>query len=338
MPALPDHDPVDTQNLGGVFPACDVNAVLPSSLDAFVGQKAVVEVVKVGLQASRNSGSPFPSALFTGAAGLGKSQLVGIIANEMGVELRETLAQTLTTTGELGALLLEAQRGDIVFLDEADALPEAQQVLLYRALAEKKLFVPRGGSGRAARALPLEDFTLILASNHESRLASPLVQRFKLLCRFEFYTTNEIANLLTTRIEALGWTCGDGVVAAVAQRSRGVPRVGLRVLEAVYRVAQSEGGSVLTLAHAERACRMEGLDHRGLDRTERAYLTILAAASGPVRLGVIADRLGLPARTISSCVEAYLVREGLISRSDEGRELTEAGARYVQSRDFTDAG
>src|SRR5687767_10264208 len=139
----------------------DVNSQLPSRLDQFIGQSAVVEGVRVALQATRNTGGSYPSSLFSGAAGTGKSQLAAIIANEVGVPLRETLAQTLTSSGDLQALLLEAHDRDIVFLDEADELPPAMQTLLYRALAERKLFVPRGSSSRQGIALPLDDFTLI---------------------------------------------------------------------------------------------------------------------------------------------------------------------------------
>ncbi|HEY8668473.1 MAG TPA: AAA family ATPase [Tepidisphaeraceae bacterium] len=308
----------------------DVSSTSPVSLDSFVGQTHVVEAVQVGLDACRQDGTRFPHSLFVGPPGLGKSNLVQIIAQELGVELRETLGQTLVQSSDLAALLLEAEDQQIIFIDEADELAGEHQTLLYRALAERKLFLQRGRGGKAARSLDLENFTLILASNHESRLARPLVDRFKMLCRFEFYASPEILRLLEDRIAALGWQCEEEVLSLLAQRSRGVPRLALRLLESARRTSRSQGADILCVQHFDRMCRIEGIDQRGLDRTERAYLHILATAKVPVRLGVIADRLGLPSRTISGVIEAFLVRQGLISRSDDGRQLTEEGASYIR--------
>ncbi len=214
----------DDRTIDPPCPAQSVNDVLPASLDAFIGQHNVVEAVRVGIQASRNTGSPFPSTLCCGPPGTGKSGLVQIIGNELGVELHETLAQTLTGSGDLQALLLAAQDGEIVFLDECDELPSDLQVLLYRAVAERKLFLPRGSSNRPARALPLANFSLILATNHESKLAAPLVQRLKLHCRFEFYSDSEIARLVAHRAQVLGWACETAVFADCGAGSRHAAR------------------------------------------------------------------------------------------------------------------
>lgn len=308
----------------------DVSDTVPTSLDSFVGQEYVLAAVKVALDASRNDGTRFPHALFVGPPGLGKSNLVQIIANELGVQLRETLAQTLIHTNDIAALLLEGESRQIIFLDECDELDVGHQTLLYRALAERKLFLPQGRGSRAMRCLPLEDFTFIMASNHESRLARPLVERFKMVCRFEFYSAQEILALLTDRAAALGWNCKDDVLPRIAQVSRGVPRIGLRLLESVRRTARSENAEILTASHFGRMCRIEGLNGRGLDRTECSYLRILGEEGKAVRVGVIADRLGLPTRTVSGVIESFLVRERLISRSDDGRALTDAGVRYVE--------
>lgn len=308
----------------------DVCDTVPTSLNSFMGQEHVVAAVKVALDASRNDGTRFPHALFVGPPGLGKSNLVQIIANELGVELRETLAQTLTQSSDVAALLLEAESRQIIFLDECDELDVGHQTLLYRALAERKLFLPQGRGNRAMRCLPLENFTLIMASNHESRLARPLVDRFKIVCRFEFYSSREIHALLTDRVARLGWNCNEDVLPKIARVSRGVPRIGLRLLESVHRTARSENAEILTADHFERMCGIEGLDGRGLDRTECAYLRILGAEGRAVRVGVIADRLGLPTRTVSGVIESFLVRERLISRTDDGRSLTDAGVRYVE--------
>jgi Holliday junction DNA helicase RuvB len=307
----------------------DVNGHAPTSLENFVGQQQVVAAVKVALDACRNDNASFPHALFVGPPGLGKSNLVQIIANELAVDLTETLAQTLTGTSHLAALLIEVEARQILFIDEADELAPEQQTLAYRALAEGKLFLPRSSS-TAARHLDLEDFTLILASNHESKLARPLVERFKLLCRFEFYTAQQIVQLLAGRAAALAWACEGQVLPLIAARSRGIPRTALRLLESTRRIARSRGTHTVTDDHFNQMCAVEGIDHRGLDRTERSYLSILASADSPVRLGVLADRLGLPTRTVSGVIEPFLVRQNLINRSDEGRSLTAGGIEHLK--------
>lgn len=308
----------------------DVNAASPTRLDGFVGQPAVVEAIRVALGACRHSGATFPSSIFGGPPGVGKSNLAAIVAAELGVVLHETLGQTLLSPGDLQSLLIGARNGEVVFIDEADELPAQQQTLLYRALAERKLFLPRGRGSRHSTAIPLDDFSLVMATNHESALARPLVERFKMIFRFEFYTAAQIEQLLAGRVAALRWDIRHGVLGRIASRSRGVPREGLRILEGVRRVAASEGADVVTEAHFERACEIDGIDGRGLGRTERKYLRILAAENAPVRPGVLCDRLGVPLRTLQTVIEPFLVREGLVSRTDGGRVLTGDGLGYVR--------
>ncbi|MGE5611614.1 MAG: Holliday junction DNA helicase RuvB C-terminal domain-containing protein [Bacillota bacterium] len=310
--------------------AYEVNAAAPGIIERVIGQGQVMASLRVALEACWNDGTRFPHALFVGPPGVGKSLCAQVIAKEMGSTLRETLAQTLTSTADLNALLLEAGERDVVFLDECDELAPSLQVLLYRTIAEGKLFVPRNGAGRTPPPLPLANFTLLLACNNEFRLARPLTERLKLVCRFDYYSEDEIAQILRERAHMLGWAVEPPVFAAVAQLARGVPRLALRLLESANRTARSENDTTVTLEHFRRTCQLEGLDSGGLDRTEQKYLSILSESNGmPVRLGVIADRLGLPPRTISAVIEPYLVRQGLIHRRDAGRELSEKGREYL---------
>jgi Holliday junction DNA helicase RuvB len=310
--------------------ANEANAVSPVVIDRVLGQSQVIATVRVALEASWNDGTRFPHALFVGPAGVGKSLLAQVVANEMGCQLRETLAQTLAGPADLNAMLLEVGDKDVLFLDEADELEPSLQVLLYRAIAEGKLFTARNGARRTPQALPLANFTLLMASNNEFKLARPLLERFKLVCRFDYYASSEIEQILRDRAKGLRWVVENEVFPVIAQRSRGVPRLGLRLLESSYRVARSEAADVVTVSHFERMCQLEGLDALGLDRTEQRYLQILReAGEQSVRLGVIADRLGLPPRTISSVLEPFLVRQGLIQRSDAGRTLSSKGLQHL---------
>lgn len=324
---------LDQNNADDQRPARDVSRAKPQRLGDYVGQQTVIDQVRVALDFCRQTGASYPSSLFAGPPGVGKSQLVPIIAAEMGVRLRETLGQSLLLASDLQGLLLEAQDGDIVFIDEADELPTQQQTLLYRALAERKLFIPRGRSNQQGLSLPLDDFTLIMATNHESKLARPLVERFKIVNRFEFYTPAEIERLLTASAEALGWRYQPGVFNRIATRSHGVPRAGLRLLDATWRVTVGEGGSEVAPSHVERACRIEGIDERGLGRTERKYLRVLQAENGPVRPTVLCDRLGVPLRTLQAVIEPFLLREGLVGRTESGRTLTGEGLSYLRGVD-----
>jgi holliday junction DNA helicase RuvB len=309
----------------------NINDTGPNVLERMIGQSQVVQTVRVALEASWNDGTRFPDAGLFGPAGVGKSTLCSLIARELGSPLHETLAQTLTSPGDLHALLMSAADRDVVFIDECDEMDGELQTLLYRAIAERKLFLPRGSSPRTPPAIPLANFTMLMACNHESRLAQPLVQRLKLVCRFGFYDANEIERILSDRVRALRWSVADGVLAEIAKRARGVPRIALRHLEAAHRVSRAENEPIITRAHFDRMCQLEGLDAAGLDPTEQQYLRILHGAAGkPLRLGVIADRLGLPSRTLSISIEPFLVRTGLIYRSDAGRELSSAGRLYVE--------
>ena len=302
----------------------------PNVLERMIGQKQVVDTVRVALEASWNDGVRFPDAGLFGPAGVGKSTLCSLIARELGSTLHETLAQTLTSPGDLHALLMTAGDRDVVLIDEADELHPELQTLLYRAVAERKLFLPRGSSSRMPPAIDLANFTLLMACNHESRLAPPLVQRLKLVCRFGFYEQSELERILQDRVRAVRWTVESSVLVEIAKRSRGVPRVALRHLDATHRVSRSENADAITRAHFDRMCRLEGIDAAGLDATEQAYLRVLSQTAGrPLRLGIIADRLGLPSRTVSMSLEPFLVRSGLINRSDSGRELSPLGLQYV---------
>ncbi|HEX2922901.1 MAG TPA: Holliday junction DNA helicase RuvB C-terminal domain-containing protein [Chloroflexota bacterium] len=316
----------------------EVNAASPNVIERVIGQGQVLAAIKVALEACWNDGTRFPHGLFVGPPGLGKSLVAQLVAKEMGSTLRETLAQTLTNAADLNALLLEAGDRDVVFLDECDELDPSLQVLLYRTIAEGKLFVPRNGAARVPPAIPLANFTLLLACNNEFKLARPLVERLKLLCRFEYYTDAEVAQIVRDRAHALRWEVEDSVFPAIAKLARGVPRLGLRLLESAYRTARSENDSMVTARHFRKTCALEGLDELGLDRTQQRYLAILHEAQGsPVRLGVIADRLGLPPRTISSVIEPFLIREDLIRRQDSGRELSPKGWDHMTHQTATRA-
>jgi len=314
--------------------AIEINDAAPSALKHLVGQRSVVEQVRVALDAAHQDNKPFDHALLVGPAGCGKTQTAKVIAAEMAGEFHEVLGQTLESPADLNALLLGAKDQDVVFIDEAALTPSEQQHALLLALDQRKIVLAGGRMGRSPQAIPLGHFTLLMATTDEYRLINPLIDRMRLVLRFTFYDEDDLAEITRQRCLALNWPVEEDVLPFMAQRSRGVPRLALRLIQAARRVARSEGEIRITLDHLERACSLEGIDSLGLGPTETEYLRILDART--TRLNVIASRIGLPARTISSTTEPLLIRLDLMDKDEQGKRfLTTKGRKHLSKRDKT---
>lgn len=309
--------------------AAELGAAAPSVLEKLIGQRTVVEQIRVGLEAAWADAQRFPHALLVGPPGLGKSSFCSIVAREIGSELREALGQSIVSPSDLNNILLTAEDRDVVLIDEAHELTPEFQTALYRAVEERKLFVSGDGFHEKLRSIPLADFTLLLATTDEFRLLQPLRDRMKMTLRFGFYDIDEIEAILRQRTAALGWEVERSVMRSVAERGRGTPRLALRLLESVRRVCRAQGEVALSRDHLNRACELEQLDRLGLDISEQRYLRVLSETREPVRLNVIASRLGLPPATVSRVVESFLIREGLVIKGDGGRQLSAKGRAYL---------
>jgi Holliday junction DNA helicase RuvB len=303
----------------------DINDVSPSALTHLIGQKGVVAQVAVALEAAWTDGKPFDSALLVGPPGLGKSQVARIIALEMASDFHEVLGQAIASPADLNALLLSAKGKDVAHIDEAQELAKRYQTCLYLAMDQRRLMLRSGAAGRAPQSIPLADFALLLSTTDEFSLLQPLRDRMKLVLRFDFYVVEELTTLVRQRCQALRWPVEEAVFPMIAQRSRGTPRLALRLLQSCRRVCRAEGGATITLKHMLRACRLEQIDGLGLGPTEQQYLGIVM--EGATRLNVIASRLGLPARTVSQVIEPFLLRAGLCFKDDQGRRHLAALAR-----------
>jgi Holliday junction DNA helicase RuvB len=309
----------------------DINDVRPSALTHLIGQKSVVAQVNVALEAAFVDGKKMDDCLLVGGPGLGKSQTAQIIAQEMAGGFHEVLGQSITCPADLNALLLEAKSKDVIHIDEAAELEKEYQTAIYLALDQRKVFLQSRKSGRVPQGIPIADFTLLLSTTDEFCLLQPLRNRMKLVLRFQFYSTEELAQILRHRSHALEWAVDEAVLPEIAQRSRGAPRLALRLLQSCRRVCRAEGNHRITYEHLERACLLEQIDGLGLGPTEQQYLGIMA--EGPSRLNVISSLLGLPARTVSQVAEPILIRLGMIAKDDQGRrQLTALGRKHLASK------
>ena len=302
----------------------EIDDVSPSSLSHLIGQRAVVAQVRVAIEAAWADQSKCESALLVGGPGLGKSQLAQVIASEMAADLHEVLGQSVTSAADLNALLLSAKDKDVVHIDECHELDKQYQTSLYMALDQRRIVLQGGRAGRAPQSLPLADFTVLLSTTDEFSLLQPLRDRMRLTLRFQFYSEEELTEVLRQRCQALRWRVDETIFPQIARRSRGTPRLALRLLQACRRVCRAEGQTALTAGHFLRACALEGIDDLGLGLTEQQYLALVS--EGTTRLNVIASRLGLPSRTVSAVVEPFLLRAGLVMKDDDSRrELTALG-------------
>ncbi|MEW4453046.1 Holliday junction DNA helicase RuvB C-terminal domain-containing protein [Bremerella sp. JC817] len=300
-----------------------------TSLNHVVGQQRAVTVLRTALDAywhdrSKSDGKEaFPHLLMCGPGGTGKTLLTELIAKELCTECHVELAQNIGNIGQMQGLLMMLESEHILLIDEIHELSETVQVSLYRAIEERKLFL---GGNRKPVTLP--PFTLIGATTDEYLLTPSMRDRFKILLRLQHYSHDEMAMLIDQRAKRLGWGIDAVSVTHLSARSRGVPRLAVRLLESAKRVASSKGLDRIEPTHVEEMLAIEGIDSLGFDPVEQRYLMLLKESQGPVRLNVLATHLGLPKQTIEM-FERDFIRLGLITKGDKGRALTPRGVEHL---------
>ncbi len=302
----------------------------PSLIEHFVGQTRVKQLVKTALEASWMDGNRLPHMIYSGPPGVGKSQLASILAKESGVELMEQLAQNLSDISDVQGFLLQAREKSILLIDEIDQLGKLQQVTLLRALENGKLFLT-SGQKKKTTTIKLEPFTLIACTNFPEYLLKPLQDRFKMILPFTWYSERDIETILKNRVVHLGWDVEEEVYVQISLRSRGTPRIGLRLLESTRRTARANGDTAINLHHLHMTLKMEGIDCLGLTIDERKYLSIVKYHNNLVRLNVLATCLGISSRSVSTNIEPYLIRIGLLTKDPRNgcRVLTEKGMQHI---------
>ena len=306
----------------------------PQVIEHFVGQTNVKQQVKVALEACWTDGSRFPDSLALGGPGLGKTQISHLIALESGVVCKEVLASSISKMSELHGIFMEINDGDIIFFDEIHCLKKELMIVLYRIMENRKLFIS-SNNRKTPFQISLPKFSLIGATTDYHRLPKPMIDRFKLVLYFEFYSQSEIEIIIRNRCKKLNWICDDNVYSHIASKGRGTPRIALRILENTRRVARSENADIITLEHLNRSCQLEGLDNVGLNNEERRLLNILAQTNEPIRLNTLAMCLGTQSRNVAQILEPYLFRIGFITKTDKGRMLTSKGLEHIKTNPIT---
>ncbi len=307
-------------------------ALRPKSLGEFVGQQAARENLRVFIEAARHRGEAMDHVLFFGPPGLGKTTLAQIVAKEMGVGFRATSGPVIGKTGDLAALLTNLEPNDVLFIDEIHRLNPVVEEVLYPAMEDRALdlIIGEGPSARSVR-IDLAPFTLIGATTRQGLLTTPLRDRFGIPVRLNFYTVEELEQVVTRGARLLGLALDSAGAREIARRARGTPRVAGRLLRRVRDFAHVAGDGTVTAEVADRALTRLEVDSLGLDAMDRRYLTMIADIykGGPVGVETLAAGLAEPRDTIEEVVEPYLIQLGLVARTARGRCLNDRGWKHL---------
>ncbi len=308
------------------------NSLRPKQMSDYIGQDKVKENLAVYIQAAKGRGEALDHVLLYGPPGLGKTTLAGIIANEMGVNIRITSGPAIEKQGDLAALLTNLQEGDVLFIDEIHRLNRSVEEVLYPAMEDRALdiIIGKGPSARSIR-LDLPNFTLVGATTRAGQLSAPLRDRFGVIMRLELYTPKELSIIVKRSASILGIDIDDDGAAQIAARSRGTPRIANRLLKRSRDFAEVKYNGVITReAAADALSRME-VDELGLDAIDRRLLTAMIKNynGGPVGLETIAAAIGEEAVTIEDVYEPYLMQIGFLSRTPRGRCASPAAYKHL---------
>jgi Holliday junction DNA helicase RuvB len=304
----------------------------PMCLEEYIGQEKTRTNLKVYIDAAKARGESLDHVLFYGPPGLGKTTLSGIIANEMGVNMKVTSGPAIEKPGEMAAILNNLQEGDVLFVDEIHRLNRQVEEVLYPAMEDFAIDIMLGkdSSARSIR-LDLPKFTLVGATTRAGLLTAPLRDRFGVVQKLEFYTPQELKIIVCRSARVLQVEIEEEGAAEIAKRSRGTPRLANRLLKRVRDFAQVKYNGIITKEVADFALDILDVDKFGLDYNDRAILTTMIEkfAGGPVGLDTLAASLGEDAGTLEDVYEPYLLMNGFINRTSRGRVATERAYEHL---------
>lgn len=304
----------------------------PKRLEEFVGQPELKEHLSIVLGAARARGQAADHLLFAGPPGTGKTTMAGVVAAEMGSNLRITSGPALVRAGDVAAVLADLVDGDVLFIDEVHRLARAVEEVLYPAMEDFQLDVVLG-KGPAARSIRLDlpRFTLVGATTRTGLITGPLRDRFGFVARLDYYDAVDLEAIVLRSAGILGVPIDAGAASEVARRSRGTPRIANRLLKRVRDFAEVRGDGTVSLAVAQRALALFGVDDRGLDKLDRAVLSALCErfGGGPVGLTTLAVAVGEEPDTVEDVYEPFLLQQGFMMRTPRGRVATPAAWTHI---------
>ena len=303
----------------------------PQRLSEYIGQKQVVETLDIAIQAANKRGEPLDHILFHSPPGLGKTTLAHIIANEMGVHIVTSSGPAIEKGGDLISILTHLERGDVLFIDEVHRLPKVVEEFLYPAMEDFCIdFIFDKGAHARSHRYRLERFTLVGATTRAGLLSAPLRERFGILRTLDFYSVEELCQVIKRSAAILGVPIDGSGTDEIAKRSRGTPRIANRLLKRVRDYADIRGQGKVDQKIADEALRLEGVDEIGLTGLDRRFLetVIRYYRGGPVGLEAIAATLQEETDTLVDMIEPFLLKIGYIARMQNGRKATELAYQH----------
>ena len=311
----------------------------PKTFNEYIGQKLLKEKMSIFIRAAQSRNEAMDHILLYGPPGLGKTTLAGVIANEMGVNLKITTGPVLEKAGDLAAILTSLEENDILFIDEIHRLNTSVEEILYPAMEDGELdiLIGKGPSARSIR-IELPKFTLIGATTKAGQLSTPLRDRFGVTHKMEYYNIEELKEILVRGIAILGIKAEENGIEEIAMRSRGTPRIANRLLKRARDYAEIKGTGVLNQKSVKGVLDLLGIDEKGLDELDRSILKsiIVNYDGGPVGIETLSLLLGEDKRTIEEVYEPYLVKIGFIKRTQRGRVVTNRGYVHLGLEERTD--
>lgn len=308
------------------------NSIRPKDFESYIGQSALKETLKITLQAAKLREKPLDHMLFYGPPGLGKTTIAGVIAAQMGVDIRITSAPALERPRDIIGILMSLKGGEILFIDEIHRLNKVAEEILYPAMEDFTLDITTGKSQTAKTIrVPLPKFTLIGATTKAGELSSPLRDRFGIIHRLEFYTVEELSKVVKRTAGILNINVTEEGSKAIARRSRGTPRIANRLIKRVSDFAIVKYDGNIDEQIANESLDILKIDEFGLDNTDRALLNLIIEKydGGPVGVETIAAALSEDVRTIEDVCEPYLLQAGLLQRTPRGRKVSPEGYRHL---------
>lgn len=308
------------------------NCIRPKSFDTYIGQSALKDTLKITIKAAQKREKPLDHLLFYGPPGLGKTTLAGVIAQEMGVDIKITSAPALERPRDIIGILMSLQGGEILFIDEIHRLNKVAEEILYPAMEDFYLDMTTGKSQTVKTLrVPLPKFTLIGATTKAGELSGPLRDRFGIIHRLEFYTDEELAQVIKRTAGILEIEIDEKGALAIARRSRGTPRIANRLVKRVSDYALVKHDGKITEDIANKSLDILKIDEFGLDTTDRCLLKLIIEKyeGGPVGIETIAAAIGEDVRTLEDVCEPFLLQAGLLQRTPRGRKVSPAGYRHL---------